>query len=700
MIEHRKIISVLIIISAVISLSGQSFAARPTRSIMTAGIYVDVGKSGDRFVAANRWGIELFDVDREGNITSISTIHTSGRAEFLDVKEDLIVVSNFTGSLELFRIEDNKFEPITWLRLEFHPLEIKIAGEYLYVGGAEKSLVTFDISDPANPVRVSETIFDGYPHDYKIRNDSMFVAAYHGGVVILDISDGANPVLIEQYYMPDFVYGVDIDSSYVYVSAHQSGLYVLDLRFNSRPPILGHNPDFGSARETAFVDGGLLALDGFGALKLIDLRYRSIPETIWSMPLDFNCYNIAIDNDIAFLANWIYGVKTIRLNGKNEPWIEAEKTMYSVCKSLAVNNGRVLAATGKGGLMTLDRDLKPSATPALEIEGSCIEIKISGDRGFVSTDDYGLNLLDLNDGGEIVNISALKTNGWVRSSSFDGQYAFLANWQGIVTVDLQDMNFPNERGFYDTQFGSSKIEYRGDTVLVAGSGGLELYDASDPQNVSFLSRFSTEYPAVNLSLDNDLIVLSSGLGGVDFISLIGEPTLVTHIPTEGKAYDANVIGTRLFVAEEDSGITVWDISVINQPEYSLRFDVAGKAYDMAFDGNRIYVADYYGITMLELPWQDVFEDDSDQDPGPNIYLELYPNPVVEKSTVRLDISTPGMINIELFDILGRKVKTLYDGYTRGSSVVSLDKKNLPSGCYYVRVRGKDFSESRQVTLLK
>lgn len=690
----------MLINCALIVLFAHSHAARPTRSIMTAGIYVDVGKSGDRFVAANRWGIELFDIDREGNITSISRIHTSGRAEFLDMKEDLVIVSNFTGSIEIFRIKDNRFEPVTRMRLDFHPLEIKIVGEYLYIGGAEKSLVTFDISDPAHPVRVSETIFNGYPHDYKIRNDSMFVAAYHGGVVILDISDRANPELIEQYYMPDFVYGVNIDSSYVYVSAHHSGLYVLDLRFDSRPPIIGHNAEFGSARKTAFVDAGLLALDGFGSLKLIDLRYRSIPETLWSIPLEFNCYNMAIDDDLVFLVNWKYGVKSVHLNGKNEPLLTDQTSKYSLCKSLAVDNNRILAAIGYGGLIALDLDLKPSATPAPYIEGNCMEIKISGGTGFISTDHYGLNLLDLNYGGEIVNISGLKTNGWVRSSSFDGQYAFLANWQGIITVDLQDMNFPNERGFYDTYFGSSKIENRGDTVFVAGSAGLELYDASDPLNISFLSGYSTGYPATNLSLDNDLVVLSSGLGGVDFISLIENPALVTHIPTEGKAYDADIIGSRLFVAEEDSGVTVWDISVINQPVYSLRFDVAGKAYDMVYDGNRIYVADYYGITMLELPWQDIYEDDSDPNPGPDIFVELYPNPVVRKSTLRLDLNTQGMINVELFDILGRKVKTLYDGYTRGNTVVSLEKENLPSGCYYVRIRGENFSKSKQVTLLK
>lgn len=678
-----------------------SFGARPSRSVMTAGYYVDAGKVDGGFVAANRWGIELFEVGDEGNLISVARAHTCGRAEFLDIKGDLVAVSNMNGSVEFFRMEGARFVPAGLLRLDFHPLELKIAGNFLYIGGAERSLVTYDITDPSHPRYISETLFTGYPHDFKIRNDTMFVAAYRGGVVILDISDRGAPEVLEQYFMPDFVYGVEIDSSYLYVCAHQAGLYVLDLRFNGRPPVIGHCSDFGSARKAALVDGGLLVLDTFGYMKLVDLARRSVPEIIWSMPLEFNCYDMKISEDLVFLANWIYGVKTIRLNGKGEPYPVSTESRNALCKSLVVDRGRVLVAAGKGGLMAFDRDLKPVEVPDLNLDGGCLEIKTDGNLGFLSNDECGIEILNLKNNGEIEIASRLKTEGWVKSCAYSGQYAFLANWQGIVTVDLLDIDLPVVDGFCDTDFGSSRVEFRNDTVFVAGSGGLELYDASDPRHVTFLDRYYTVYPSYNLSFYGNLAVLAAGLGGVDFVGLSDGLPAIAHIPAAGRAYDARIIESRLFVAEADSGVTAWDVTNIDNPQYLLRFDCAGKAYALAFEGNRMYAADYYGVTMFELPWEDIYDGD-DPDPGPYkaTRVALYPNPIVAKSSLNMDLESPGIVTVELYDILGRKIRTLYDGYSSGNRALNWPDMALPSGRYYVRVKGEGFSETRAVTLLK
>lgn len=669
---------------------------------MTAGVYVDVADYGDGFVAANRWGVELFETDRDGVLISISRAFTSGQAEFLDIENDLVAVSNFDGSVEFFRIEDRKFERAGWLDLDFHPLCIKIIGEHLYVGGAEKPLVVYDLSDPSRATYVADVPFSGYTFDFRVRNDSMFIAAYYGGVVIIDISDKSNPRVLEQYTIPDYVFGIEIDSSYVYVCAHQSGLYVLDMRYNANPPIIGYISGFGSARRASLVDGCLLVLDLFGSMKLIDLTHRSQPATIWSYPLDFNCYSMALRQDTVYVANWIYGVKSVKIEGKGGAHVISGKKQYSLCKSLIADGDRILAATGEGGLLALNGDLKPISTPEFNIEGNCVEIKKSGDKGYLSYDDYGLGILDLKNGGDIVGVSFLKTDGWVQSSApTGGRYAFLANWQGIMTVDLSDIDYPFVDGFYDTDFSSAKIEFRNDTVFVAATSGLELYDVSIADNIDFLNRYPTEYPSQNLSLDNELVVLSSGLGGVDILTLSGGLSQTSHITTAGKAYDAQISENKLFVAEEDSGVTIWDISAIEQPEFMAQFDVAGKAYDMAFRGNRVYVADYYGVTMLELPWEDTDDgEDSGEDPEPRLMMRMVPNPVVGRGSILLDNVAPGKIEVELFDILGRKIRTLYEGYSRGSATINWDRENLPSGCYYVRVRGDGFARTKQVTLLK
>ncbi len=68
-------------------------------------------------------------------------------------------------------------------------------------------------------------------------------------------------------------------------------------------------------------------------------------------------------------------------------------------------------------------------------------------------------------------------------------------------------------------------------------------------------------------------------------------------------------------------------------------------------------------------------------------LMLYPNPVVDKLTVKYHVETTGPVSIELFDNSGKKIKSLLDkNLIRGDYSLELDAQNngLPSGMYYIR----------------
>jgi hypothetical protein len=678
-----------------------AWAVGPTASTMTAGSYDDVVRFNNGFITANRWGVELFETNDAGQLLSVSRAFSEGRSEFVDASGDLVVVSNLDGSLEIFRMEGRRFKREARLQPGFHPVGIKIVENYLYVGGLETALTIYDISVPSSPVFVSDVSFSGYPHEFEIRNDTMFVAAYQGGVVVLGISNLEQPEVLDQFFLPDYVYGIEIDGYLIYACAHRAGLYTLDLRWNGEPPVIGHNGDFGSAREARLVEEDLLVLDGYGALRMVDISRPSVPEIIWSEPLDFNSNRFDLAGDTVFVANWIHGVKLLKINDKIGADPIDEKIAYSACKSIAIHENTIYAAAGTGGLLTYDSDLKPALCGDLETGGNCLEIRLSNNIGFLSSDDNGLNIVDLSDPTDLKVISNFKSEGWVKSSSYNGEYGFLANWQGIITVDLSDLSFPTEEAFYDTYYGSSKIEFRNDTVFVASSSGLELYEASSPDDVVFLNRFESEYPSTGISLRGREVALSAGYSGVYLLDLGDDLSLLSHVVTGGKAMDSELSGNRMYIAEADSGVSVWDISYPDFPVFLFKYGTAGRACDLAFIGDRIYVADYYGITILD-PVNDAYGGEQENATGgdsPGIVL--FPNPAREKGTVRLDLSTPGPVSMELFDILGRKVGDVYDGFVPAGQIsIEWKKRDLPTGCYFLSVRGQDFRETRSLTIIK
>jgi len=81
----------------------------------------------------------------------------------------------------------------------------------------------------------------------------------------------------------------------------------------------------------------------------------------------------------------------------------------------------------------------------------------------------------------------------------------------------------------------------------------------------------------------------------------------------------------------------------------------------------------------------------------------YPNPFNPSTTIRFDVpaGTHQSVVIEVFDVLGRAVKTLVnERTTAGSHSVQFDATGLPSGVYFCRMQAGEFSQTRRMMLMK
>ena len=69
--------------------------------------------------------------------------------------------------------------------------------------------------------------------------------------------------------------------------------------------------------------------------------------------------------------------------------------------------------------------------------------------------------------------------------------------------------------------------------------------------------------------------------------------------------------------------------------------------------------------------------------GPLEYLSVIPNPVNDKTEIKLILNSYGKVRIDLIDSYGRTVKGLLDSYQpAGELVVSWRPENLPCGVYF------------------
>jgi hypothetical protein len=79
----------------------------------------------------------------------------------------------------------------------------------------------------------------------------------------------------------------------------------------------------------------------------------------------------------------------------------------------------------------------------------------------------------------------------------------------------------------------------------------------------------------------------------------------------------------------------------------------------------------------------------------------YPNPFNPTTTINYQIPKNGKVTLKVYDILGRKVITLVNGFkAKGRYSVQFNGSNLASGIYFYKLSSGDFSAVKKLILLK
>lgn len=91
-----------------------------------------------------------------------------------------------------------------------------------------------------------------------------------------------------------------------------------------------------------------------------------------------------------------------------------------------------------------------------------------------------------------------------------------------------------------------------------------------------------------------------------------------------------------------------------------------------------------------------------EQPDGFVLSPAYPNPFNPQTTFSLEVDERQEVKVEVFNLLGRSVKVLFEGTMEANDArtFTFDAGDLPSGIYLYRVQGENFTATRQMTLLK
>jgi choice-of-anchor B domain-containing protein len=260
---------------------------------------------------------------------------------------------------------------------------------------------------------------------------------------------------------------------------------------------------------------------------------------------------------------------------------------------------------------------------------------------------------------------------------------------------------------------------------------VSIADVTDKGNPEAISR--TDYPFVKythqswLTPDHRYILLDDELDELhsddvqntrtlifDVVDL-DDPQLITEYIGVSTSIDHNqfVVESRSFQANYTSGLRVLDISNVLEPEEIGFFDTYaaddGQTFDGAwsnypfFESGVVIVSSISeGLFVLDPVGPAATDDAVIELPDDFTLLAAYPNPFNPSTTIRLEIDRPQHVRVTVYDVQGREVASLFNGFVEAASTreFTFDAKDLASGTYVVRASGEGATGSITVTLQK
>lgn len=619
--------------------------------------------------------------------------------------------------------------------------DIQLRDNLAFVAGG-KGLLILDISDSMNPRKIGMIPIGLGPLRVALVDSFAYVSVSAGYVYVVDIADSAHPKLRGVVSA-----GGQLPTC---LAAKGRSVYVgnpewpdLELVDATKPDSLRSSfVSIGGWGTSAFVKDsflfvGMRAYDGKRLLKVFNVSTTNLPAELGSVQIGdtansvFDVKAVTVSGKYAYVATEDSGIFSIDLSNIKDTRIRGHLTRgqnrSSRGNAIASSDGKILAASFSG-IWTVKAEHPDSLQEIsyfLTGGNGPISIAIRKQFGYVAVGSAGMAILDVSNPGVPIRVGALELPGTSVDISLDGDFAYVAA-DSIWVVNIADPFLPKVVSHFSVDGIPIDVVARGGRTYVAVyNSGLLIYDVSNPQNPQRINHLTI--PAYRIAVIDSLLFVASGSNGVVILDVAGpqHPVELSRIPL----YSAGIAvkGSNVYVAT-DTGLAIVDVSNLEKPvvlsaiatpggriavdaslfhnilylsyDRLLFIDVSnpytphirgsytpivGQAFDV--DDNGVYLCDQpAGLTIFKNNL--MYLKDGGRGPITKEYqlFQNYPNPFNPMTTIQFVAPQKGKIELDVFDVLGRKILTLLNSTVgAGSHKIIFNAAGLASGIYFCRL---------------
>jgi predicted acyl esterase len=156
------------------------------------------------------------------------------------------------------------------------------------------------------------------------------------------------------------------------------------------------------------------------------------------------------------------------------------------------------------------------------------------------------------------------------------------------------------------------------------------------------------------------------------------------------------VGSRIKIVLTNLDTTPTDSSFLASNPFVLPVLINSTNY--LFLNNYSYI----DIPVIGPPAvEPMFADDNEEIPVEYSLKQNYPNPFNPVTTIAYTLAAPGKVELRVYDILGREVKTLVNEVQQqGTHAISFNASELSSGVYFYKIESGSFKAVKKMVLVK
>ncbi len=359
----------------------------------TPGTAYSVTVSGDyAYVADWQAGLVILDISDPTDIVLAGSVDP-GYVLHVVIVGDYAYAAGFYDGLHVIDVNDPGNPSLIASCDTENAHAVAVDGEYAFVADFGGDIKSIKVCELSGIMKAGEIEVTG---GYQMTTAGNIAYVVNDDLYVIDISDPDDPVLVTQHDVPGFACAVDISGDHAYVGTIDFGMNVLDISDIASPSAAGYyyyNQPIWDIKVSG--NHAYLAVGGSNGLLVLDVSDPENPAYAGTVLTSGSAIELEIDGDFMFLATQSGGVNTIDISDPTTPDIIGFYSAHSSISEISLAGDCLFACDQLFAMLALDASDPNDFGSVLGYSWNLIEhyhgdMEVSGNELFIQHQNYGL----------------------------------------------------------------------------------------------------------------------------------------------------------------------------------------------------------------------------------------------------------------------------------------------------------------------